>query len=189
MKVFISVFFVFISFHAACQKDGFEISTIGLDSIKIGMSKGDVEKVVKTSLQPYLGSTSPIKDQDSAVTKWGCNNCTQKYIVRYGTINLLLTFFRFTLYKQTDYELVAISSVPPSTLIHTKAGIKVGISEDKFDEICKNNGYSIQEMGLNVDKTAYIFSDGLDKNSSKGIVVQFQNRILVDLLVINMIGD
>jgi hypothetical protein len=189
MKIFLLFFLLFIFFHAECQKDGFEISTNGLDSIKIGMSKGDVEKVLKTSLQFYDGSTSTIKDQDSAITKWGCNNCTQKYIVRYGTINLLLTFFRFTLYKQTDYELAAISSVPPSTLIHTKAGIKVGISEDKFDEICKNNGYSIQEMGLNVDKTAYIFSDGLDKNSSKGIVVQFQNGRLVDLLVINMIGD
>jgi hypothetical protein len=74
MKAFISVFLVFMSFHAACQKDGFEISTSGLDSIKIGMSKGDVEKVLKTSLQLYDGSTSTIKDQDSAITKWGCNN-------------------------------------------------------------------------------------------------------------------
>ena len=189
MKTFVSVFLVFISFHAACQNDGFAISTSGLDSIKIGMSKSDVEKVVKTSLQPYLGPTSSIKDHDSAITTWGCENCTQKYVCRYKAVTLLLTFFRFTLYEHSDYELAAISPEPPSSLIHTEAGIKVGISEDKFFEICKNKSYAYQDMGENGNKTSYIFSDSKNKNSSKALIAQFLNKSLVDLMVINMIGD
>jgi hypothetical protein len=189
VRVLLFCFLLFKSFHGECQNAEFEISTDGLDSIKIGMSIGEVEKVVKVPLEVYNGSTSTIKDHDSAITAWGgCKNCTPKYICRYEGVTLILTFLKPKHYQHPDYELVAISQEPPTSLIHTKTGIKVGISEDKLIEICKRNNYPYDKTAIDSNTNGYLFSDRLNRYSGKTLIARCSNKRLVDLLVINMIG-
>jgi hypothetical protein len=189
MKISFLAFLLFLLSCADSQTTGLVISANGLDSIKIGMKKMEVEKVLGTPLEPYISSTSGISDPDSIVTTWGCENCTEKYICKYKTVTFLLTFFRFTLYKHTDYELAGISSVPPSTLIHTKSGIRIGISEMEFIAICKKNKYPYNEMPIDDNSKAYVFTDELHEHSGKALMAKFSGKNLVNLIAVHMIGD
>jgi hypothetical protein len=189
MKISSLVLLILVFSCAGSRTAGLEISANGVERIKIGMKKTEVEKALGAPLAPYIASNSSMSDPDSIVTTWGCANCTTKYTCEYNTVTLLLTFFRYTLYKQTDYELAAISAVPPSSLFHTKSGIKVGISEKEFIEICKKNNYPYNEMPIDDNHNGYLFTDELHEHSAKALMAKFSNGNLINLIVIHMIGD
>src|SRR5437868_902035 len=105
MKSYLLSVLFFISLFANCQTQtkSLLISTNGVDSIKIGMSRPDVEKVMGTKLKPYILPDSILRSQDAAMIKNSCKDCNENLICNYKGVELLLTFFRYTTYQKSDF--------------------------------------------------------------------------------------
>ena len=195
MKSYLLSFLSFISLLASCQTPtkSLLISTNGVDSIKIGMSKPDVEKAINAKLKPYIAPDSILKNQDTAIMKNACKDCSENWICNYKGIELLLTFFRYTMYQKSDFELVAITPTSTQAVVETKGGIKVGITEKKFIDICKKNKYKYDfdsyNLSIDLQKRGCFFTDNLNEQTAKVLMITFSNGIAASLAVVNMIGD
>jgi hypothetical protein len=195
MKLYLLSISFCISFFASCQTPtkSLLISTDGVDSIKIGMSKPDVEKVINTKLKPYVTPDSILKNQDSAMMKDACKDCSENLVCNYKGVELLLTFFRYTMHQKSDFELVAITPSSTQPVVETRDGIKVGITEKEFIDICKKNKYKCDFDGYNLtidlQKRGCFFTDNLNEQTSKVLMITFSNGIATSLSVVNMIGD
>jgi hypothetical protein len=170
------------------------ISTNGVDEIKIGMSTSEVEKIFDSKLKLctfiILDSILQIRD---TVGRQQCDSCYQNFIGTYKGVELVLTFFRYTTYEKSDFELIAITPTSRLPVVMTKSGIKVGISEKEFVRICKRNHlkYDFDGYNLLIDlhSRGCFFSDNLDDKSSKALMIIFVKGIATCLSVINLIGD
>jgi hypothetical protein len=195
MKSYLLSISFFISLFASCQTPvkSLLISTNGVDSIKIGMSKPDVEKVINAKLNPYLTSDSILKNQDTTIMKDACKDCSENFVCNYKGIELLLTFFRYTMYQKSDFELVAITPTSTQPVVETRGGIKVGITEKEFIGICKKNKYKYDfdsyNLTIDLQKKGCFFTDNLNEQTSKVLMITFSNGIAASLGVVNMIGD
>lgn len=180
---------LFTGCQTKAQTKPLVISTNGVDSIKIGMSKPQVENIINAKLQPYIIPNSILKNQDTAMMKNACKDCSENLICNYKGIEFLLTFFRYTMYQKTDFELVAITPTSTLPVVETKTGIKVGMKENEFVEICKKNKYPYNFMDIDEKNKGCFFSDNLEKESAKMLMIKVSSGIITSLGVINMIGD
>jgi hypothetical protein len=197
MKIYLlSISFV-LTLFASCQTKTqtipLLISTSGVDSIKIGMSKPDVEKVINANLKPYMTPDSILTNQDTAMMKNDCKDCSENFACDYKGVELLLTFFRYTMYQKSDFELVSITPTSKLPLVQTKGGIKVGITEKEFIEICKKEKYKYDfdsyNLTIDLQKRGCFFTDNLNEQTAKILMITFSNGIATSLAVVNMIGD
>jgi hypothetical protein len=197
MKLYLLFISFFIFLFASCQTPAkpLLISTSGIDSIKIGMSKPTVEKVINARLKPYITPDSIQKKQDTAMLKNACKDCNENFTCNYNGVELLLTFFRYTMYQKSDFELVAITPTSTLPVIETKGGIKVGTTEKEFIAICKKNKYKYHfnsyNLTIDLQSRGCFFTDNLnlDEQTAKVLMIRFSNGIATSLAVVNMIGD
>ena len=193
MKIYLPSLCFLLALFASCQTQAqtkpLLISTNGVDSIKIGMSKPQVENIINAKLKPYIIPDSILKNQDTAMMKNACKDCSEILTCNYKGVEFLLTFFRYTMYQKSDFELVCITPLLTLPVVETKAGIKVGMKEKEFIEICKKNKYAYNFMGIDGKSKGCFFSDNLDKESAKVLMINISNGVITSLSVINMIGD
>ena len=180
---------LFVSCQTKAQTTPLLISTNGVDSIKIGMSKLQVENITNAKLKPYIILESILKNPDTAMMKNACKDCSENLIFNYKGVEFLLTFFRYTLYQKTDFELVGITPTSTLPVVETKTGIKVGMKENEFIEICKINKYPYNFMDIDEKNKECFFSENLQNESAKMLMIRVSNGIITSLGVINMIGD
>jgi hypothetical protein len=153
------------------------------------MSKKDVEDVINDTLAAFIVPDSILQKQDSSTMKSVCRECSESLTCKYTGVQLLLTFFRYTMYQKSDFELIGITPVSNQQLIKTEAGIKVGMKEEEFIEICKKNNYPYNFMDIDDKQKGYFFSDNVSKEPSKMLMIRVSNGVINSLDVINMIGD
>jgi hypothetical protein len=197
MKSYLLVISFFIFLFACCQTPAkpLIISTNGVDSIKIGMSKPAVEKVINAKLKSYVTPDSIQKKQDTAILKNACKDCNESFTCNYKGVELLLTFFRYTMYQKSGFELVAITPTSTLSVVETKGGIKVGITEKEFIVICKKNKYKYYFNSYNLttdlQNRGCFFTDNLNlgEQTAKVLMIRFSNGIAISLAVVNMMGD
>jgi hypothetical protein len=193
MKIYLLSLCFFTYSFASCQTKAqtkpLLISTNGVDSIKIGMSKPQVENIINAKLKPYIIPDSILKNQNTERMKNACKDCSENLICTYKGVEFLLTFFRYTMYQKSDFELVGITPISTLPVLETKTGIKVGMKEKEFIDICKKNKYDYNFMGIDEKSKGCFFSDNLDKESAKVLMINVSNGVITSLGVINMIGD
>lgn len=197
MKLYLLSLSFLVTLFSSCQTNTdikpLLISTNGIDSIKIGMSKPDVEKIIREKLKPYRTPDSILKNLDTSMMKNACKDCSENFICNYKGVELLLTFFRYTMYQKSDFELVAITPTSTFPVVETKGGIKVGITEKEFIEICKKNKfkYNFGSYNLTIDlqNRGCFFTDNLNEQTAKILIIKFSNGVATSLAVVNMIGD
>jgi hypothetical protein len=197
MKIYLLSLSFWVTLFASCQTNTeikpLLISTNGIDSIKIGMSKPDIEKVIGVKLKPYILPASILKNQDTIMMKNVCKDCSENLVCNYKGVELLLTFFRYTMYQKSDFELVGITPTSTLPVVETRGGIKVGITEKEFIDICKKNKYKYDfdsyNLTIDLQKRGCFFTDNLNEQTAKVLMVTFSNGIATSLAVVNMIGD
>jgi hypothetical protein len=197
MKLYLLSLSFLVTLFASCQTKTqtkpLLISTNGADSIKIGMSKPQVENVINAKLKPYVIPDSILIKQDTAMTKNACKDCNENLICDYKGVELLLTFFRYTMYQKSDFELVAITPTSTLPVVETKGGIKVGITEKEFIEICKKNKYKYDfdsyNLTIDLQNRGCFFAGNLNEQTGKLLMIKFSNGIATSLAVVNMIGE
>ena len=188
MKITLSLCTILLlAIGCAGQDTKLILSSNGLDSVKIGMSIPEVERVIAGKLRLYVLPDSIPLLKDSAIRAAMCKDCSRIFTGIYKGVEVQWTFFRFTMYKQTDFELVSIGSNSP--LVHTKTGIHIGITEKVFKDICTRNNYLVADEHTDKKGKVYLFSDVRDDNSSKLLMAEFTNGMMKSLMVANMIGD
>ena len=185
----LSLLFLFASYQTNAQTKPLVISTNGVDSIKIGMSKLQVENITKSKLKPYIMPDSILKSQDTAMMKYTCKDCSENLICNYKGVEFLLTFFRYTISKKSDFELIGITPTSTLPIVETKTGIKVGMKDSKFIEICKKNKYAYNFMDIDGKSKGCLFSDNFDKEPTKVLVIKLSDGVITSLSVVNMVGD
>ncbi len=183
MKSFLPFFLIILSIKVNSQNNKLIISTNGIDSIKIGMQKFEVEKVIGNKLK--VSGIPDLLNQDTAMKP---TRNEEYFTCKYKGANLVLIFFRFTLHKKSDFELVGIIPTPNS-LIETEKGIKIGVSEKDFIAICKKYDYPYSQMSGDENSMNYVFSDNKTKDSSKIFLVSISKGKIISLSIMNMIGD
>lgn len=174
MKVFLYVSFLFLTLCASSQNKKLIISADGIDSIKIGMSKIEVEKSINSKLQPYINHDSGFKKQDTAKINVTCEDCMGIFTCNYNGAELSLIFFHA--------ELVSISSLLTSSFIETKTGIKVGITEEALIANCKKN-YKYKLIDIDENSKGCYFSENLNSESAKAMFVRIDKGIVTSLSV------
>jgi hypothetical protein len=197
MKLYLLSLSFWVTLLASCQTNTeikpLLISTNGIDSIKIGMSKPDIEKVIGIKLKPYILPDSILKNQDTTMMKNVCKDCSENLVCNYKGIELLLTFFRYTMYQKSDFELVGITPTSTLPVVEARGGIKVGITENEFIDICKKNKYKYNfdsyNLTIDLQKRGCFFTDNLNEQTAKVLMITFSNGIATSLSVVNMIGD
>lgn len=160
------------------------ISSNGVGSLKIGMSKMDVEGEIGGTLKPYAAPKA-VGMQDSVAH--ACDSCSESFTCHYEGADFILTFFRFTMYIKSDFQLASIVSTSPS--VKTKDGIHIGLTDTAFLEICKKNKYSFSEMDIDEKNKGYLFTENQDSLSSKMLIIRVSSGIISSLMAVNMIGD
>jgi hypothetical protein len=173
-------FFLFISLHLAlqveCQNVKLTISTKGIDSIKIGMSEMQVEKVMGTELKPYISPDAKQTTPDPS---------TEVFTFNYKGVELHLVFIKYTRNEKKESSLFSMAPTSKVSLVETNTGIKTGISENEFIEICKKNNYAYEFLG-DQNNRGYLFSDNLDKMSKYRMFVTIEDSIVTSLGVADM---
>ena len=168
---FISIFSFSISSYS--QTNSIVISTDGIDSIKIGMSRKHVEAVTATKLKPYLQLDSVLNPfiQYSRENKY--------YECDYKGLKLLLTFW-------WGSRLDIISTLPGLSIIETKTGIRVGTCQSEFDEICASTKSYCSYL---TTKEGCFISDEKEGREQNSMFVMFKNSIVATIGVRRMVGD
>jgi hypothetical protein len=174
-------FFLFISLcltlQAECQNVKLTISTKGIDSIKIGMSEMQVEKVMGGELKPYISPDAKQSTPDSNSEVFTCN---------YKGVELNLAFIKYTRNEKKESSLLSIAPTSKASLVETNTGIKTGISENEFIEICKKNNYTYELLDPNDKVVVYLFSDNFDKTSFYRMFITIEDSIITSLGVADM---
>ena len=187
--LFLLLIIVLVNYQTNAQTNPLLISTNGVDSIKLGMSKLQVENIVKSKLIPYSTFDSIIKNQDTTLMKNACNNCSEYLICNYKGVEFVLTFFRNIMSQKHDFKLVGISPTSELPVIETDTGIKVGMKENKFIKICKKNKYPYYFSNIDNKNKGYLFADNLNNESSNLLMIKVSSGIITYLSVIDMSGE
>ena len=171
-------FFLFVCIHlilqVECQNAKLTISTQGIDSLKIGMSEMQVEKVMGVELKPYIVPKQSTSDSNTEV--FTCN---------YKGVELHFVFVKYTHNEKKQSSLFSLAPTSKVSLVETNTGIKTGISENEFIEICKKNNYTY-ELLADENNRSYLFSDNLDKTSSYRMFITIEDSIVISLGVADM---
>jgi hypothetical protein len=169
------------------------ISPNGVDSIKIGMTKSEVEKITRVNLTPYNFVDSSTLNQDTSLRAHERQYAIERLTCNYKGVELILTFFRYTMRQKSDFKLVSIVPASHNAVVQTKSGIKTGITIDDFVANCKKNNYWYSfenySMSLATNMQGCFFTDNVHDKTARVLFITFSNGIAKSLGVLNMIGD
>jgi hypothetical protein len=157
------------------------ISQNGIDSIKIGMTEIDAQKLLNNQLSPYKVPNITYYPQNTAL------DSTNKYLKKtytciYNKIRLILIFYRTLQDETTDFKLVGIMPVTGQNYIETTSGIKLKMTEKELVQLCTNYKYTYTTVSINnFSKTYYITDD--TKGASKKLIVLIKNGYIASFAI------
>jgi len=169
--IYFLISFIFFTATSFCQNKTLIISNNGIDSFKIGMGKRAIEKLLDAKLRPYI---LPDSISNSSHGIWPNNKYHSYYECNYNGADLIFVFFEHIL------RLDLIVQLSGSQIVETSTGIKIGISESEFINICMRNKCS---YGFLLNKKACFFSDRNDSDARK-IFVIFSNAVVSSIGVV-----
>ena len=176
MKVFFLFVLIHLTSQVECQNVKLTVSTQGIDSLKIGMSEMQAEKVIGSALKPYI---SPDAKQSTPDPNTDVFTCT------YKGVELHLVFTKYTRNEKKESSLFSIAPTSKASLIETNTGIKTGISENEFIEICKKNNYTYESLP-DENNRIYLLSDNFDKTSKYRMFIMIKDSVVTSLGVADM---
>jgi hypothetical protein len=176
MKTLFLLVLIHFTIQVECQHATLTISAQGVDSLKIGMSEMQAEKVMGAELKPYISPGANQNTPDSNTEVFNCN---------YKGVELHLVFIKYTLNEKKESSLFSIAPASKVSLVETNTGIKTGISENEFIAICKKNNYTY-ELLPDDNTRVYLFSDNIDKTSRYRMFTTIEDSVVTSLGVADM---
>ncbi len=148
------------------QCENLKITQCGVDSLRIGMWKWDVEKLIGTKLEPD--------------TLYNLMPESKKFVSSYRKDEKFNVWYKCS-YKDVDFDLCfspssTLSTILPlgnSKIVETTSGIKVGVDINTFVKICKEYNYNYSFYTTN-DKALFRDCENFDER----ILVKFTNSII-----------
>jgi hypothetical protein len=153
----------------------------------MGMTKLEVEKIINSKLQLYIRPDSAMKGVDSSLMHSYCKDCTIDYDGNYKEVNMHLTFNRNSRDSNSAYLLQFISVSSPTEIIETNYGIKTGLTEKEFIQICKQHNYVYFEFHKN--KKAKVYGFYRTSEAAEMLIFTFSEGIISKIAVMNRVSD
>lgn len=176
MKKLIYFFFLLSSLIAKAQDEKIIISNNGIDSIKFGMTKAEVEKIINAPLNKV---TLPYPDAHSHDSLGEIEN----YSMNYKKIPFMLMFSKDQ--SEDSVKLTFVMPLYSSSHFETKDGIKKGMSVKDFLSLCQKNNYPYKVLVEINNIASYKFSDD-PQSSKKNISVFFKDGVLISMTLDNI---
>jgi hypothetical protein len=176
MKLYLLAFSLLVALSAKPQHTKLIISTAGIDAIKMGTAEKQVEEIIGTALKP-IDTTA--QQKDPSVDRFTC---------QYKGVDLAMGFIKYMLEGKKQTVLVSIAPTSAMSSIETKTGIKTGISENAFIDVCKKNNYPYTVLGADEKSKTYFFFDNSAVKIPYRLFIIIENGSITSLGVMNMSG-
>ena len=180
MKHLLFYFSFFIIPNCFSQTNSITVTSLGIDSLRIDMEIGKIEKILNRKLEVYALPDSIIKGDAEFlfVNECSASNPCKFYKLNYNGILMILKF------PFLD-NLSAIYIFPNQKNIQVNSEITTGISESRFIQICKENNFYHSKLK---NKFAYFFSDNSNGIRTANLLfATFANSSLNSINVLRMI--
>lgn len=187
MKTLLVFALIILTSNSRGQNNKLIISGSGFDSIKMGMTKLEVEDVIKMKLQPFVVSDSLLRGTDTNLKNSYCKDCAEYYDGKYKDANIRFSFSRNSRDSTSNFELASVSVSSPTKVIETNYGIRTGLTEKEFIQICKRNKYVYFEAPKNWENKTYGFYK--NQEAAEVLIFSFSKGIISTIAVMNRVSD